>query len=259
MANIKIVFFDIDGTLILRNQNSMSNNTLNAIEQLKNQNIKIIIATGRSSYFIQNEIKEKINPDFYITINGQLITNQNFKPVYKSYLDYDECLKVINFCKQNNIGIGAKLESHIEVYNDYNNFLPYYLHGDLTLAHIVKNCENKEISKKIYGLFLIGNEDKILNLNNILSKNILSYAYKNAYEIFDPNISKAKGIEWVLNYYKLSKDEAISFGDGHNDINMIECTKYGVTFNHGHQDIKKVANYIATDVYDGLKYYNLVQ
>lgn len=259
MSNIKIVFFDIDGTLILRNQINMSDSTLKAIEQLKQQNIKIIIATGRSSYFIQNEIKEKINPDFYITINGQLITDQDFNPVYKSWLDYQECVQVIDFCKKNQIGVGAKLENYIEVYNDYNNFLPYYLHGDLSLSHIIKNCENKEIDKRIYGLFLIGNEQKILKLNNILSKNILSYAYPNAYEIFDPKISKAKGIKWVLNHFNLSKNNAISFGDGHNDIDMIKSTIYGVTFKHGHKDIKKAANYIATDVYDGLKNYNLVQ
>lgn len=259
MTNIKIVFFDIDGTLILRNEINMSNNTLKAIEQLKKQNIKIIIATGRSSYFIQDEIKQKINPDFYITINGQLITDKKFNPVFKSCLDYQECLQVIDFCKKNHIGVGAKLENHIEVYNDYTNFLPYYLHGDLSLSHIIKNCENSLVNQNIYGLFLIGNEQKILELNNILSKNILSYAYKNAYEIFNPEISKSQGIKWVLNHFNLSQNNAISFGDGHNDINMLEYTKYGVTFNHGHEDIKKVATYIATDVYDGLKYYNLVQ
>ena len=256
--NIKAAFFDIDGTLILRNQINMSDRTLSAIKHLKDQNIKIIIATGRSSYFIQPEIKNFINPDYYITINGQLITDNTFKPVYKSTLNNQECKLIVDFCKNNNIGIGAKLESHIEVYNNFTEFVPYYLHGDLSLSYIIENCENKNISDNIYGLFLIGNEETILQLKHLLKHNILSYAYQNAFEIFDPNISNAKGIEYVLNQYNIKPENAISFGDGHNDVNMITYTKYGVTFHHGHSDIKKVATYIATDIYDGLAYYNLV-
>ena len=48
MDNVRIIFFDIDGTLIDMERKVISENTLNALSALKKKGIKICIATGRS-------------------------------------------------------------------------------------------------------------------------------------------------------------------------------------------------------------------
>ena len=44
---IKAAFFDIDGTLISFNTHLIPDSTINAIKELRQQGIKIFIATGR--------------------------------------------------------------------------------------------------------------------------------------------------------------------------------------------------------------------
>ena len=48
MDNIKIIFFDIDGTLIDMNRKCISENTLKTLIRLKQKKIILCIATGRS-------------------------------------------------------------------------------------------------------------------------------------------------------------------------------------------------------------------
>ena len=44
---IKIIFFDVDGTLISKERSYISEKVLVALKQLKEQGIKLFIATGR--------------------------------------------------------------------------------------------------------------------------------------------------------------------------------------------------------------------
>ena len=67
----KVVFFDIDGTLVTRN-NQVPKTTIEAIEQLKKNGVTPIIATGRSPLLIK-EIAQTLNIDSYISMNGQYI------------------------------------------------------------------------------------------------------------------------------------------------------------------------------------------
>lgn len=48
MDVIKIIFFDIDGTLIDMKTKRISEKVMDTLKQLKNNGIKICIATGRS-------------------------------------------------------------------------------------------------------------------------------------------------------------------------------------------------------------------
>ena len=52
MKNIKIIFFDIDGTLIDIEKKQISENTLKALTELKKNGIRICIATGRAPMLV---------------------------------------------------------------------------------------------------------------------------------------------------------------------------------------------------------------
>ena len=50
MKNIKMIFFDIDGTLIPFKKKDISDKLVFALEKLKERGIKICLATGRSPF-----------------------------------------------------------------------------------------------------------------------------------------------------------------------------------------------------------------
>ena len=86
MKEVKLVAFDIDGTLIKRGTKHIPEDVKAAIQQLKNKGIIIMVATGRSSFFIQDDVIQTIQPDFYVSVNGHLVVDKQMNAVYKNPL-----------------------------------------------------------------------------------------------------------------------------------------------------------------------------
>lgn len=74
MNNKKIIFFDIDGTLIDMKKKQISKKTLETLRRLKKQNIIICIATGRSPIALLHF--ENLTFDTFLTFNGSYCFNQ---------------------------------------------------------------------------------------------------------------------------------------------------------------------------------------
>ena len=67
---IKAAFFDIDGTLVSFKTHQIPASTIKAIEQAKEQGVKIFISTGRPVAIINNIDSIRHLIDGYITFNG---------------------------------------------------------------------------------------------------------------------------------------------------------------------------------------------
>lgn len=66
---------------------------------------------------------------------------------------------------------------------------------------------------------------------------------------------KDKGIEIVLDYMKLSKDECMAFGDGGNDIAMLKYVGRGIAMGNANPPVKEIADFVTRDIDDdGIEY-----
>lgn len=70
MKQIRIVFFDIDGTLIDMQKKQISGKTLEMLRRLREKGVIICIATGRSPAALPK--LEGVEFDAYLTFNGSL-------------------------------------------------------------------------------------------------------------------------------------------------------------------------------------------
>ena len=67
---------------------------------------------------------------------------------------------------------------------------------------------------------------------------------------------KGVGVSKMLEYYGFDKSEAIAFGDGNNDIALLEAVGHGVAMEKGSDELKAVADDVCGDVAeDGIYYY----
>ena len=73
--NYKIVFFDVDGTLINYEDGSISTSTKSAIQILKSKGIRLVAATGRPVLECQ-DLKD-LGIDTFITANGAYTKHQD--------------------------------------------------------------------------------------------------------------------------------------------------------------------------------------
>ena len=74
MSDIKIIFFDIDGTLIDMKKKQISKKVLETLVKLKNNGIKICIATGRSPMQVPHF--PNVEFDAFLTYNGSYCFNK---------------------------------------------------------------------------------------------------------------------------------------------------------------------------------------
>jgi hypothetical protein len=70
-------------------------------------------------------------------------------------------------------------------------------------------------------------------------------------------IDKAHALDTVLRPLGIQRDEVISFGDGHNDLSIINYAGIGIAMGNAVEDLKQAANDITlTNDEDGI-YYSL--
>ena len=58
---------------------------------------------------------------------------------------------------------------------------------------------------------------------------------------------KPKGIEKYLEYTNAKLEETMAFGDGENDVDMLEYVNIGVAMGNANDVVKNSANYVTDD------------
>jgi hypothetical protein len=76
-------------------------------------------------------------------------------------------------------------------------------------------------------------------------------------------VNKATGMQILMNALDIDREDSIAFGDGPNDVEMIQYAQTGVVMGNGFSDLKKVADYVTTDINDngvwnGMKHLGLI-
>lgn len=95
----KMIFFDIDGTL-LNDEKKFLPSTKKALEQLKELGHEVVIATGRNLFLAQSIIDE-LEFDNYIICNGAAGYFRN-KLVFENKLDQNEFKRLVEISDKHN-------------------------------------------------------------------------------------------------------------------------------------------------------------
>lgn len=251
MKKIKVIFFDIDGTLVDLETRVVPKSTLEALNKLKEKGILLFICSGRNTGFLSH-LKEEINFDFdgYILMNGQYIIIQN-ECIYK--LPFDETTKtaIYNKFKNNNIPLIVMEENYMFcTEKGISNFAECNLLERIKDNDIYQICPiateefDKEIEKEISGL-------KSARWNPGFA------------DIIPKSGGKDKGIEVVLNKYNIDIKNTMAFGDGGNDIPMLKKVNYGIAMGNANEIVKASAKDVTDSVledgiYNALRKYKVI-
>lgn len=228
----------------------MEQSTKDIIKQCEDKGIKVLISTGRSSFFIQNDIVNTIQSNFFVTANGGIVTDGQFNTLIKHPLNDDDLNQLIQLCDHYNFALGLKFEKAIAVYNRYDYYIDIYVNGVIHEEIIVDYTQSRDYHKK-HGnpvdAFIIGDNDLLQELASRMPQLQWVVAYDKAVECFNNDVSKASGIEWVLAHHGLTWDNVMAFGDSENDIPMIKSAKYGIAMGNAIDSVKAVATYTTTN------------
>ena len=258
---IKAIFFDIDGTLLSHQTKQVPPSTIKAIKQLRKNNIYVFIATGRHSSEMAELPLQAVEVDGYISLNGQYCYNdqgiiydlpiekQDVKTIYHYITKHHlPCI----FVEAKNMYINFNNETVQKVQDSISSSLPQV--GDLKhgLSHPIYQIIPYDIDAK--------QEAEILTLTKHCKKNRW---HDLAIDIMNKSGGKENGIKQILNHYSIKQEETMAFGDGLNDINMLQFVHTGIAMGNAKDEVKAIADDITDDVdqngiYNALKKYHLI-
>lgn len=60
----------------------------------------------------------------------------------------------------------------------------------------------------------------------------------------------------MLEHYHIDRSEAVAFGDGNNDLEMLKAVGHGIAMGNGSDELKEIAEEVCGHVVDdGIYYY----
>ncbi|MFV0395439.1 MAG: Cof-type HAD-IIB family hydrolase, partial [Coprobacillaceae bacterium] len=227
----KAIFFDIDGTLISKKNPRITTKLKETLNALRNKGILLFIATGRH---YQEIVDLKLNEDYqfdaYITLNGCYCYNDD-EVIHKAAITNEDIKSIISMLDENDTAcmfVEAD-KMYINKVNERVIEAQAAIHTPVPeIADISRALEN-DIFQIIP--YITDEEAKPIIASTKGCKGTRWHPL--AYDIIPNTGGKDEGIKKVLSYYNIDVKDTMAFGDGHNDIEMLQFVNIGVAMGNG--------------------------
>ena len=255
----KIIAMDLDGTL-LNDNNACPEKTKEYLQKLKDKGHIIVIATGRilksakditdgakfTNYIVSDSGSEIYDTKYKDIISENTIKQSDVIKICKEYKSYWGILEICDK-KWCNVYTNQKYEPR--EYDKLITNLEEFLNSNQKITHISiipkQNCVYQIIDKL---------ENELPNLKISLMQD--SFSDLKYIEIHNNEINKYKRIKLIANKEEIENKNIICFGDGLNDIDMIEKSGIGVAMENALSEIKQIAEFTTlSNNNEGIKYF----
>ncbi len=243
----KLIFLDLDGTIIDHGSNSIPSSTVKAIDEARENGHIISLATGRPPYLIE-EVLDNLHFDAIITANGRYVVYKD-KVLRKEVIDAKTVKHFIDEMALYSADVGLlSIDDYHMVTrtNDtWKKFSDYF--------HLKEpNLKPKKTDfKNVLQMILFLEDHSKLDL------------FRSHYPHLEFNIScpygvdintlggmKEMGAETIRRHLNFPIADTVAIGDGYNDISMIEHVGTGVAMGNACEPLKEAASFVTASVDD---------
>lgn len=255
---IKAAFFDVDGTLLSHRTKQVPPSTLKAIGILKAAGIQCVVSTGRTIHEMYKLPMGGLTFDAYITMNGQLTLDENYRRLYGMTLEGETKAFVLKLFEEKQIPVILVEQDRL-----YTNFVNDRVTavqaaisskvppvGEYAGADLYQTC-----------VYVTGEEETVLS--SIADQCEITRWHAGGVDVIAKGGGKRTAIMQYLQMHNITPEEIIAFGDGENDMGMLQLAGIGVAMGNAGQQVKQVADYVTADIDDdgiekALKHFGLI-
>lgn len=255
---MKIIFIDVDGTLVT-GRGVIPQSAVEGIRAARKKGHKIFLSTGRPMIEVHPHIQE-IGFDGYITsgggcveVGGSVISQRLFTKEEVTYIaSYFQANEIPFYLETNTGSYSSKkgketLRKITEPFtrnltpqerkdNDFIKFLDIIQEtGDL-----IRNDVNK--ISFLDSQVPLSRTKEYFGSRFIIMENTVPVFGKNSGEILLPGVSKSEGMKIALDYLGLSRDDTMAYGDGLNDLDMLQYAAIGIAMGNAKDGLKEIAD-----------------
>lgn len=252
MNNCRLLLFDLDGTL-LRSDKTISQRTLKALWECREQGILIGVSTSRSE---QNALSfiEKLRPDVLIVSGGALVKYNN-QYIYKAEFSEEETRQMIAASRE---VCGADCEITVDTIDThYWNYKIDPKKQDQSWGDSVyTDFENfNESSLKM--CVEIFDERQAKRLREVLPDcDCIRFSDGYWYKFTKKTATKENAILEISAVCGIGTEEMTAFGDDYADIGMLMLCGKGIAMGNAIDEVKRKADLvIGSNDEDGIAEY----
>lgn len=257
---MEAIVLDLDGTL-LTSKKTISEKTKDVLHKLREKGVKIIIATGRT-YVSLKPYRDLLGLDTpVVCFNGGKLVDGNENIVFEIPIKGDIALECIEIAKtlgihtnyyQNEVWYieeGQEDSEEVKVYQEISD-LPFEVKK-------IEDFENYDMTK----LLFVGENEVLKLLDKQLEERLgdkihRAFSKKFFLEIMDKSVNKGETLLKLFEMEGINKDKVIAFGDGWNDLEMLQIVGEGVVMGNAEDELKTIiGNTCDTNDNDGIGKY----
>lgn len=250
---MKILFSDVDGTLIEKGQ-AISTKNLDKMKEMQEKGHKIALCTGRNHIDIQPVLNNiEIPYDYLVLCNGSYISDATGKVLFEEHLSKELGTKIIHHLLK---------DPNIVVAFCYDQGCPVYAKGQTKILGLngLEDCEDDflDLLETVDKFYMLSIHYKDLNVDMIkkvaqelttLYPEIETHLNQQYVDIAPLGHSKGTGLQTLLKIIG-PVEKSFAIGDSYNDLPMINAADCGATFPYALQDIQDQADEVVSYVYE---------
>ncbi len=258
----KVLFFDIDGTL-LDYDGRMPDSAREALERVKEKGHKLIVCSGRSKCGVE-QLVEKFGFDgvvcsagAYVEYRGQLINLETLtEQQQRKLIDFFERTQAIyGLQNRENIVCPSQMrEAYETIYEKKEDEASAENEKLDDISKTFIFVDNIRAVVDVEKAFYYGADIGIREAERRLAP---EFEVRTAsFHMPDPNngeislsgVTKSYGMQKLLDYLQIERADTIAFGDGPNDFEMLEFAGVGVAMGNAVDSLKDIADYVTSPV-----------
>lgn len=247
---IRAAFFDIDGTLLPFHARQIPASTRAALAALRRQGVRTFIATGRPPIHLPLlHALDGVPFDGYVTMNGQYCYLADGTELYRHAIDPVVLRTLLAYIQREQISVGF-IEKDRSTFNLINSRSAEHCRAmGFTTGDVAARIGAAPIYQ-LSGFFPAEQQDAFLQH----CPGCVAVRWNDDFvDVLPAGGGKTQGIRRALQALGLAPEQAIAFGDGGNDVEMLRFAGIGVAMGNACPEAKAAADYITGDVNaDGL-------
>lgn len=267
MDNIKgLLLFDYDGTLVDGSIgiHDISETTINALNQARENGYLTILASGRSIGMVES-MKHLF--DGFITTNGAYAKLLDTE-YYDNKISTDTIRRIYEFFQGKEDKIYANIETQTYAYVTklgsqlYEQFMEYF-----GLDRSIFRPWEGQIDDGFYKISVMYNDlDTYYELENLFKGDleIIHHPHEYFTEMTPKGCTKGAGLEAILQKSGFPRDKVYAFGDSANDYTMLKAAGHAIIMGRHMDIVEEVAEFTTKNVEDdgivyAMKHYGIIE
>lgn len=251
MNPVKIIFFDIDGTLVDPATGNIPEKTCEALNRLHENGILLCIATGRPSASFPD--LKNLHFDAFCAFNGSLCYTET-EILHSNPLSPKNVAQILKNAAEIGRPVSVAVRSRLAANGMDRDLADYYRLAGLnpTVADDFDLVYAEDVYQIMLGCRESDHEAIIRGTENVK----LAVSWDRAVDVIPASSGKGTSLGKILTHFHLDAAQAMAFGDSYNDIEMLQLVGTGVAMGNAPAAVKAIADDVCGHVSeDGIYHY----